>query len=343
MKTRASKATAPRRAFAIGFAFALVSSLVGCADIWGFDDLTRGPDSASPAPTTEGGSMLDAGEADAPPDGSAQSDPAAQQTRGWTRALAPAETGETRERRTTPPPTRTPTTARRWRGAWPARAAATLRACARGGPRCRRAGPEGARASTVLSRRSATGSCRAAARAASRAVARQQGSRPACDARRRALSPTPASSASDVEVIALRARRPRRTAPSLLFVHGAVGTNEQCLERVGIDRRGDARADAHREVVGPLGGRVQFIDVSEQASAGRLDAVRVRVESEHGELVAPEPRDDVRAAERSAQDAAGFSQDRVAPVVPERVVDLLQAIEVDEEERDGAAGPPGDG
>jgi len=80
MKTRASKATAPRRAFAIGFAFALVSSLVGCADIWGFDDLTRGPDSASdsasPAPTIEDGSMLDAGEADAPPDGSSQTDAA---------------------------------------------------------------------------------------------------------------------------------------------------------------------------------------------------------------------------------------------------------------------------
>jgi len=70
MKTRPSTATAPRGTLAIGLTFALVSGLVGCADIWGFDDLTSpGPDSASPVPTTEGGSMLDDGAPDAPPDG----------------------------------------------------------------------------------------------------------------------------------------------------------------------------------------------------------------------------------------------------------------------------------
>src|ERR1019366_6775314 len=86
---------------------------------------------------------------------------------------------------------------------------------------------------------------------------------------------------------------------------------------------------------------IELVEVGDEARARSIDARRVRIEREHRELVSSEPRDDVRAAERFAEDVARFAKSRVASIVPERVVDRLQAVEVDEEERDGATRAPG--
>ena len=70
------------------------------------------------------------------------------------------------------------------------------------------------------------------------------------------------------------------------------------------------------------------------ASRGVGDAVE-----QHGELVAAEARDGVAGAQRATQPARDGDQQLVADVVAERVVDELEAVEV--EEQDGDAARPG--
>jgi hypothetical protein len=53
---------------------------------------------------------------------------------------------------------------------------------------------------------------------------------------------------------------------------------------------------------------------------------------QHDELVSAEPGDDAAGADAGFQAAAGLTQQFVAVVVPEGVVDLLEAVEVDEDQ-----------
>ena len=78
MKVSPSMTLAPRAAVRIVLALVLVLALasapVGCASIWGFDDLTSaGPDGDTQI-ATEGGGPLDDGEAAAPADGGPAAD-----------------------------------------------------------------------------------------------------------------------------------------------------------------------------------------------------------------------------------------------------------------------------
>jgi len=58
------------------------------------------------------------------------------------------------------------------------------------------------------------------------------------------------------------------------------------------------------------------------------------------ELVAAEPRQEVAPADDRAEAARDLDEQLVAVIVAERVVDLLEAVEVDEQERGGAARAP---
>ena len=58
--------------------------------------------------------------------------------------------------------------------------------------------------------------------------------------------------------------------------------------------------------------------------------------AEHAELVATEPGDEIAGAYPDAKAATELNQHAVARVVPERVVDLLEAVEIEEQH-------PGDG
>ena len=51
------------------------------------------------------------------------------------------------------------------------------------------------------------------------------------------------------------------------------------------------------------------------------------------ELVAAEPRHDVARTQRAAQPAADLHQQHVAGVVPQRIVDHLEPVEIDEQHR----------
>jgi hypothetical protein len=68
---------------------------------------------------------------------------------------------------------------------------------------------------------------------------------------------------------------------------------------------------------------------------GQLDdgAPVGRAGDEDGELVAAQPRQRVAAPQRATEPLGDLDQQRVAVVVAERVVDLLEAIEVDQQHR----------
>ncbi len=72
----------------------------------------------------------------------------------------------------------------------------------------------------------------------------------------------------------------------------------------------------------------------------RGQALAVRgVHQERAELVAPEPSQDVTGAERTAHPLGGLDQHAVALVVAARVVDLLEAVQVEQEEADRECRP----
>ena len=58
------------------------------------------------------------------------------------------------------------------------------------------------------------------------------------------------------------------------------------------------------------------------------------------ELVAAEPRERVARPQRLLQARADLAQHLVAGVMPERVVELLEAVEVDQQQRDLAVARP---
>ena len=127
------------------------------------------------------------------------------------------------------------------------------------------------------------------------------------------------------------AGRPRGRCAALGLVHRDVGA----LEQAGASRRarGRARCRCWRRVhADPADG--------ERAPRARAQPRRRRWPSlvagvEHdGELVAAEPRQRVARAQRLLQARAELAQHLVAGVVAERVVELLEAVEVDQQQRD---------
>ena len=65
------------------------------------------------------------------------------------------------------------------------------------------------------------------------------------------------------------------------------------------------------------------------------------VRQQDDELVAAEPGDAVAFAQDACQARADLLQQQVTVVMAERVVDLLEAVEVEQQERDPAPGPVG--
>ena len=130
-------------------------------------------------------------------------------------------------------------------------------------------------------------------------------------------------------------------APLLGLVHGDVGALHEhvdVLAVLGEGRDADAGAElqAHAgdvEVLGdgaPDGGR------DGDAGGRRLDRAQ-----EDRELVAAEARDGVVLAQQAREALADLAQHLVAVVVAEGVVDLLEAIEVEQHHRDAGPGAPG--
>jgi len=123
---------------------------------------------------------------------------------------------------------------------------------------------------------------------------------------------------------------------ALGVVHGEIGVAQQ---RVGVlvVHRIDRQADARREVelvarhLGALGHRC------EQALRDLRDFVEVgHALEQHGELVVAQSRQGIDAAQARLQAARRLGEDEVAHRLPERVVDLLEIVEVEDHHREQA-------
>ena len=128
---------------------------------------------------------------------------------------------------------------------------------------------------------------------------------------------------------------------ALGVVHRDVRAADQRADvRPVVGRQGDA--DARAELDGDAADLERALERVEQPERelGRGAAVR-QVAQQHGELVAAEPGQGVAAAQRLAQPGGHLPEQRVALVVAERVVDLLEAVEVDQQQADELAAVAG--
>jgi diguanylate cyclase (GGDEF)-like protein/PAS domain S-box-containing protein len=122
-------------------------------------------------------------------------------------------------------------------------------------------------------------------------------------------------------------------AGSLGHVHGDIRAPQQLFgERNPRLAEGDAdaRADHHLPPVN-----------AQRLMQGRMDPVddgqrfrQIAIVEQDGELVAPEPGDRVTCPDTPGQPLRHRDQDRIAGTVAERVVDPLEVIQVDEDDRD---------
>ena len=129
-------------------------------------------------------------------------------------------------------------------------------------------------------------------------------------------------------VVALGGVDPVPGAPALGLVHRDVGVAQQGARVLGVlgeDGDADARADVQRDP----GERVGAPERRAQPGGRHRGRLGVGVLDQHAELVAAQAGDDVAGAHRRAQPRADAAQQLVADVVAERVVELLELVEVD--------------
>ena len=130
----------------------------------------------------------------------------------------------------------------------------------------------------------------------------------------------------------LRAVEAVAAAGALGAVHGDVGMLDQVLHAGGvvrIDR--DADAGAKREIdAAHADGLAHF---RQQAERDGLRALAVGVVGDYDEFVAAEPGQQLVLAHRVAESAGDFGQHPVAGLMALGVVDLLEAVQVNEQQR----------
>ena len=123
-------------------------------------------------------------------------------------------------------------------------------------------------------------------------------------------------------------------------VHGRLGVLEQHLGVVAVGR-GDRQADAGREpelVTLDQPGRREA--AGETSGDGQAVVVAGELRQQHGELVAAPAADGVAAARAGLQTAAHGLQQGVGGGVAERLVDRLEAVEIDQRHHAGSRGAP---
>ncbi len=129
---------------------------------------------------------------------------------------------------------------------------------------------------------------------------------------------------------------------ALLFrlVHGHVGALQQIFGRLSVARK-NCDPDARGDVDFTRCDRKATVELHANPVGDRGDA-RLGFDAfqENGKLVAAETRDGVLVAHAAADAFGGRAKDLITCVVPEHVVDLLEPIQIDEENRERAAGVP---
>src|SRR5690606_31773513 len=125
------------------------------------------------------------------------------------------------------------------------------------------------------------------------------------------------------------------------LVHRPVSLLEHLGQRSFGPWRRPRRADAERQPVAAIGFGV---DRRQRVAKPRARDALVRFGStggERGELVAAETRAEVALPETAAQHVGRFDERAVALGVPERVVDVLEIVEVDESQEQWLPLPAG--
>ena len=115
-------------------------------------------------------------------------------------------------------------------------------------------------------------------------------------------------------------------------VQGQVGVLQQRI-RIGAVGRRDRYAERCTDVEHATVMRHGLLDQREDLLADRDRVLPPLDRRHHGELVSAKPRDDTLLAKRMVQAAGDPGEQRVAGEMPERVVDLLEAIEIDPMDR----------
>ena len=121
-------------------------------------------------------------------------------------------------------------------------------------------------------------------------------------------------------------------AHALGLVHRDVGALQQphgVRRVVGVERDADAGVDVHVDAAD----RERLLERRAQAQPRGAGGRLVAGLEDDRELVAAEARERVVAAQQGLQARADLAQHLVAGVVPERVVELLEAVEVDQQQR----------
>ena len=109
---------------------------------------------------------------------------------------------------------------------------------------------------------------------------------------------------------------------------------------IRIQGDADARLDLEREAVD----RERLLERLPQLAGDDDGRGRVHdAREEHAELVSTQPRHRVALSQRAAEAVAGLLEQVVAARVPERVVDLLEAVEVHDHDGDWEVVPARDG
>ncbi len=116
---------------------------------------------------------------------------------------------------------------------------------------------------------------------------------------------------------------------------------QQTLRVVGVIRK-EARADARGGCERPPFDREWLLQRCDQRAGAALDFLHgAQLLDQQRELVAAEPRDQAVGSGRGLQPLRDALQHAVAEVVPERIVQRLEVVHVDEEQRYAPPGLPG--
>src|SRR5215218_4151765 len=130
---------------------------------------------------------------------------------------------------------------------------------------------------------------------------------------------------------------------ALGLVHGDVGALQEQLRILAMVRSEgdpDAAGDLQLEL---LDGQGPSQGPPDQLADGDGGVPVGQDRDEHGELVAAEPGHDVAVRQPGPEPDTDLPEDEVAAGVPEGVVDLLEAVQVDEQNGEAAVGPEGGG
>ena len=124
-------------------------------------------------------------------------------------------------------------------------------------------------------------------------------------------------------------------------VHGDIGPPEQRLGVVRLAREqrdADGARDVQRE---SLHADRDLELLQEPICDPHRDVLRRELGKHDAELVAAEPGHQVVVAEHAGQARTDLLQEQIAEVMTERVVDLLEVVQVDQHHGELAVDPPG--